>query len=129
MKEGMIMELRELYFKLGGSYDELIHRLRHESLIKKYIIRFLDDDTYKLMCEAFLEQDYELAFRLAHSFKGICLNIGLTSLHHDVNEFTELLRHYEQYSLDELSSAYKKMSISYKETLSHILQYKMANEL
>ena len=40
------MTLRECYDALGGSYDEVLGRLRSERLVQKFVLKFLADGSY-----------------------------------------------------------------------------------
>ena len=46
------MTLKECYAALGGDYDEVIGRLRSERLVQKFVLKFLDDGSYDLLCHA-----------------------------------------------------------------------------
>ena len=54
--------------------------------------------------------DYETAFRAAHTLKGICLNLGLENLYKAAYKVTEALRQKTDETtpemLDELRSSY-----------------------
>ena len=43
------MNLKECYRKLGGDYDEVLTRLYSEDMIRRFLIKFLNDGTYKLL--------------------------------------------------------------------------------
>ena len=45
------MNLKECYKKLGGDYDEVLTRLYSEDMIRRFLIKFLNDGTYKLLLE------------------------------------------------------------------------------
>ena len=59
------MTLQECYGKLGGSYDEVISRLRSERLVQKFVLKFLDDGSYETLVRAVGEKNQEEAFRAA----------------------------------------------------------------
>ena len=69
------MNLKECYRKLGGDYDEVLTRLYSEDMIRRFLIKFLNDGTYKLLLEKLEAQDYQEAFRAAHTLKGVCDNL------------------------------------------------------
>ena len=37
------MELRECYEAFGGDYKDAVSRLQNDALIKKFVLKFLDD--------------------------------------------------------------------------------------
>ena len=86
------MTLQECYAALGGDYDEVIGRLRSERMVQKFVLRFLDDKSYELLCGAMESGNYEEAFRAAHTIKGVCQNLAFTRLFESSNQLSEALR-------------------------------------
>lgn len=96
------MTLREFYAKTNADYDAVIRRLINETLVLKYLNKFLHDENFMQLQQAAAQQDYETAFRCAHTLKGLCLSLGLETLGEPVTALTEELRagrteHTEQY--------------------------------
>ena len=87
------MTLKECYATLGGDYEETIGRLRSERLIQKFVLKFLDDPSYDLLCSTMESGDYAEAFRAAHTIKGVCQNLGFTVLGASSSALSEALRH------------------------------------
>ena len=86
------MTLKECYERFGGDYEDVFSRLRTEGRIEKFIVRFLDDDSYDRLCECLASNDAEGAFRAAHTLKGIAQNFSFTKLFLSAEEITEALR-------------------------------------
>ena len=86
------MTLKECYAAMGGDYDETISRLRSERLVQKFVLKFLNDPSYDLLCSAMESGSYEEAFRAAHTIKGVCQNLGFTVLGKSSSELSEALR-------------------------------------
>ena len=86
------MTLRECYAAMGGSYDDAIGRLRSERLVQKFVLKFLDDGSYDLLCRSMEEKNYEEAFRAAHTIKGVCQNLSLSRLQDSSSRLCESLR-------------------------------------
>ena len=86
------MTIEECYQRLGGDYAALKTRLPSDSLIKRFIAKFLDDSSYSELCRALKEGQREEAFRAAHTLKGVCANLGFDQLGASASEMTELLR-------------------------------------
>ncbi len=86
------MTIRECYEMFGGDYEDVFSRLRTEERIEKFIIRFLDDESYSKLCESIASNDAEGAFRAAHTLKGIAQNFSFTKLFLSGEEITEALR-------------------------------------
>lgn len=47
------MDLKSCYLRLGGDYDEVLGRLHKESLVEKFLFKFLDDGSFRLLEESF----------------------------------------------------------------------------
>ena len=86
------MTLKECYAALGGDYDEVMGRLRSERLVQKFVLKFLDDGSYGLLCSSLGAGDREEAFRAAHTIKGVCANLAFNTLLASSEALTEALR-------------------------------------
>lgn len=86
------MTLKECYAALGGSYEDVLDRLRSERLVQKFVLKFLDDSSYDLLCRSMEAQDWPEAFRAAHTIKGLCQNLSFTRLSDSSSQLTEALR-------------------------------------
>lgn len=86
------MTIRECYKKMGGDFDDVMQRLGSESFIQRFAVRFLDDTSFQMIKDGIAKGDAELAFRGAHTLKGVCSNLGFTKLCEVSSELTEILR-------------------------------------
>lgn len=86
------MTLQECYAAMGGDYTDVIGRLRSERLVQKFVLKFLDDPSYDLLCRSLEGQNYEDAFRAAHTIKGVCQNLSIVRLGESSSALTEALR-------------------------------------
>ena len=86
------MTLKECYAALGGDYDEAMGRLRSEKLVQKFVLKFLNDGSYRLLCDSLAAGDREEAFRAAHTIKGVCANLAFNDLLASSEVLTEALR-------------------------------------
>ena len=86
------MTLKECYAAMGGNYEDAIGRLRSERLVQKFVLKFLTDGSYALLCRSMEEQNYEEAFRAAHTIKGMCQNLDFTRLYESSAQLSEALR-------------------------------------
>ena len=87
------MTLKECYAAMGGDYDEAIGRLRSERLVQKFVLKFLNDQSFELLCTSMESGNYEEAFRAAHTIKGVCQNLAFTALGKSSSALSEALRH------------------------------------
>ena len=86
------MTIQECYQKLGGEFAQVEKRLPSVGLVRKFIVKFLDDDSYSKLCLAMQNGQREEAFRAAHTLKGVSANLGFSRLLASAGELTELLR-------------------------------------
>ena len=86
------MDVKEFYEKIGVDYTEITNRLPSEALIKRVLLKFLDDKTFRNLAEAVEKRDFQEIFYAAHTMKGITANLGLHPLYREASELTELTR-------------------------------------
>ena len=89
------MNLKECYEAMDSDYDDVMRRLGSETLVRKFVLKFLDDTSFRELKEGLENQDAELAFRSAHTLKGVCMNLGFTKLFEVSSALTEELRDKE----------------------------------
>ena len=86
------MTMRECYEAIGGNYEDVLGRLQNDALIRKFTLKFLEDQSYLQLKQALENKNYEDAFRSAHTLKGVSQNLSFDRLYEVSNELTELLR-------------------------------------
>lgn len=86
------MTVREFYEMADGNYEEAIGRFLTDARILKYTRKFPASVNPGELEEAIIAKDWPLAFRLAHTIKGVCLNMSYVTLSRLSSELTELLR-------------------------------------
>lgn len=86
------MSLKECYAALEGDYEDVLGRLRSEKLVQKFVLKFLNDGSYDLLCSSLKTGNYEEAFRASHTIKGVCQNLSFTKLYESSHQLTEALR-------------------------------------
>lgn len=90
------MTLRECYDSIGSNFERAVTRMcNKESMLAKFAKKFPSDPTYTGLIEAFESGDMPTAFRMAHTLKGLSLNLGLDKLQESSSELTEALRNTE----------------------------------
>ena len=106
------MSLETCYSALEGDYQTVYNRLnKNERIVKKFVLKFLEDPSYELLEKSLKEKDYKEAFRAAHTIKGICQNLSFTRLYTSINLLAEALRSetaVDPESLPELVQAVEK---------------------
>ena len=111
------MTVKECYESMESDYEGVIGRIGSEGLIKRFVLKFLDDPSYLNLEKAIQEQNAEEAFRAAHTLKGICLNLGFDRLYKVSAELTEKLRESD---LNGYEAVYGKVQDEYKNTIDAI---------
>ena len=89
------MELEEFYKQVGGNFEDVKRRLFNEEFIRKFVLKFKDDETFDNLIDAFNKVDYKEAFRFIHTLKGISVNLGFDDLYQASCNLTECLREKE----------------------------------
>ena len=86
------MTLKECYAALGGDYDAVLGRLPGEKFVQKFVLKFLNDGSYDLLLRSMAEENWQEAFRAAHTIKGVCQNLDFTRLYRSSSQLSEALR-------------------------------------
>lgn len=115
------MTVKECYAALGGNYDDVVSRLMNERLVTKFVLKFVDDQSFSLLENSLNAHDCKEAFRAAHTIKGICQNLAFTKLGDSAVEMTEMLREREEYG-DDLMPCFEKLRADYIQTIEIIKQ-------
>lgn len=102
------MTLQECYVKIGGDYNDILHRFMNENMVRKFVLKFPQDNNMALFEESWAKKDYETAFRAMHTLKGVAVNLGFTALYNVSSALTEKLRSQEYDNLDGLIADVKK---------------------
>ena len=110
------MTVKECYEQMGADYEGVLGRLRSEVLIKKFAKKFLDDGSFRSLKDNLAQKNGEEAFRAAHTLKGVCANLGFTSLFQVSSALTEQLRGKEE--IRDCEELYKAVTEQYERTIS-----------
>ena len=86
------MTMQECYTALEGDYQDVLGRLYSEALVQRFVGKFLSDQSFQLLESSLKAENYEEAFRAAHTLKGVTQNLSFTKLYQSSHEITEALR-------------------------------------
>lgn len=112
------MTLQECYDSIGSNFEKAVMRMcNKESMLAKFAKKFPDDPTYNGLVEAFEGGDMPTAFRLAHTLKGLCLNLGLDKLQVSSSELTEALRNKDAVA-DNAPELFEQVKQDYEMTVN-----------
>ena len=78
------MDIKECYKEMGADYEDVLRRMGSDSLVERFTLRFLDDKSYQMIKDGIAAG--------AHTLKGVCLNLGFSSLYEVSAQLTEDLR-------------------------------------
>ena len=92
------MTVKECYEQMGADYEDVLGRLRNEALIRKFAKKFLEDGSFQMLKDGLAKKDGEMAFRAAHTLKGVCQN----HLYEPSFDITEKLRSRDTEGCEEL---------------------------
>lgn len=116
------MTLAELYERIGGSYGDAKRVLQMDKLIGKYIVKFLDDRSAEALFDAAEAHNDAALFDAAHTMKGVCGNLGLTSLAAEASALAEEFRPGSARTMDdaEIERRVDALRADYARTLEGI---------
>lgn len=104
---------RKLLEQHGFDIDGTMKRfLNNETLYKKCLKKFLDDESMDKLKTAYAEGNTEEAFKIAHTMKGFVSNLGMNKLYHLLIPMVEKLRDGHvpaQEELTALEDVYREM--------------------
>lgn len=115
------MTLKQFYDGIGGDYENVTARFGGERLVNKFIIKFLDDPTFKELENSLAADDCEGAFRAAHTLKGLCLNLGFAILYSAASDVCEALR---AQNMPKAKQLFPALEIAYHQTIAAIEKLK-----
>ena len=96
------MTLEQVYAAIGGDYKGVMERLPSADFVRRFALKFLQDDSFQNLKKALEEKDAPTAFRAAHTLKGVCQNLGFDALYVPSSALTEALRGGSLDGADEL---------------------------
>lgn len=115
------MTTRECYALMDADYNDTLSRLVSDSLIRRLLFKFAESKDLELLTNAINQKDYETAFRISHSLKGVSLNLGFTKLTDSSCALCEELRDGSP-SDNTTNVLLETMTCDYQQVLSAIRQ-------
>lgn len=103
------MEFIELLNKMEIDPDETIRRFcKNEGLLKKYLLKFSDEDTFWKLKKSVEDRDYEQIEMEAHTLKGVSANLGMKLLSSNCADMVNAVRSEEYRKLDDIFQMIEK---------------------
>ena len=75
------MTLEECYAQMGGDLGAALRVMESGTRLMRYLLRFLDEPTARMLFLALEDARWKDALRAAHTMKGLCRGLGLARLH------------------------------------------------
>ena len=113
------MTIRECYQAIDADFEDAYRRSPNEALIRKFALKFTEDKSMAQLTEALRSRSAEEAFRAAHIIKGLCLNLGFSSMAAPACELTELLRGGK---MDGCEPVYGRLAWEHEKTVRFLKQ-------
>ena len=119
------MTLQELYQSIGGNYEQAMRVLRMEKLLDKHIRKFAKNGAVEALLAAGETMDPTQMFETAHAVKGVCGNLGLTSLYDLASVLSDEFRpgNARQHSDEEVREKLDEVAALYKKATEGIAAY------
>lgn len=86
------MTVEHMYEITGSDYNDVVRRLGGEALVRRFVLKFINDPSFAELKSALADGRIDDAFRAAHTLKGVAINLGFTALYKPSAELTEILR-------------------------------------
>ena len=119
------MTLQELYYEIGGDYEQAMRVLRLEKLVDKHIRKMRTNLVVEELIDAGDRIEPSKIFEAAHAMKGVCANLGLVGLAGMASELAEEFRpgNRRRLSDEEVKTMIAKIDEAYKRTSDRIRRY------
>ena len=89
----MTAEKKKKLEEAGIDLGEALNRfMGDENLLERFLGKFLQDENFKKLTEAFENGDKEAALAASHTLKGVCGNLSMTALFDLLTEQVKKLR-------------------------------------
>ena len=105
------MNIKKFYEDTNSNYNSALSIMMNDMLIERMIRKFMENNSYNAIIDAYNAKNIKEVFVLAHSFKGVTGNLALTSLYNIASDLTELTRDKEEADID---SEIAKLKTEYK---------------
>ena len=102
------MNIKKFYEDTNSNYNSALSIMMNDILIERMIRKFMENNSYNAIIDAYNAKNIKEVFVLAHSFKGVTGNLALTNLYNIASDLTELTRDKETADIDKEIEKLKK---------------------
>lgn len=114
------MEFRDALISLDVNLPETLHRFSgNEGLLRRFVMRFPQDATYRELKDAIEQGDSQKIERTAHTLKGLSANLGFGKLQAACNDLVIAVRQGQGSSVPAL---YETVRAEYDKILQYLGQ-------
>ena len=78
------MELEEFYKQVGGNFEDVKRRLFNEEFIRKFVLKFKDDETFEILLMLLIKLIIKKPSVLFIPWKEQVLNYNLLDINHQI---------------------------------------------
>ena len=117
------MDVKELYAKLDGNYQEALTRLMNEALITRFVLKFKDNNGGEAVIKALESSDIKAIFETAHALKGVAGNLAFTALFDIASRICEKARGKAQDEKIDFTSDLVEFKAIYSKTISALEEF------
>ncbi|MDO4502615.1 MAG: Hpt domain-containing protein [Coriobacteriia bacterium] len=118
------MTPEELYQQAGGDYAEAKMRLMNDSMISRFVVKFLDDPTFAQLKEGWDAQDAGVIGTASHTLKGVAGNLALSTLYQSSMELCEMYRNGAPDDLDLAKATYERVCADHERAFAAISAFR-----
>ena len=115
------MDIKKFYLDTGSDYQAALSIMMNDMLIERMIKKFMENNAYQSIIDAYDVKDIKQVFALSHSLKGVAGNLALTKLFEIASELTEATRNKEEADIDNEISKLKSIYQNIVETYNSLL--------
>ena len=101
------MDIKRFYEETNSNYQAALSIMMNDMLIERMIHKFMENNAYRPIIEAYEANNIKEIFALAHTFKGVTGNLALTNLFNIASELTEATRNKESADISKEIEALK----------------------
>lgn len=101
----------------GADVDNTVRRfMGNEAMYEKFLKKFADNCNYAGLAESIAAEDYEEAFKCAHTLKGVSANLGLDPIYKASSDLTEEVRgkQKEEVNRERVQEIWRELEKAYK---------------
>lgn len=90
------MQIKKFYEETNSNYNSALSIMMNDMLIERMIRKFMEQNSFNAIIDAYEKNNIRDVFALSHSFKGVTGNLALTGLYNIASDLTEATRNKEE---------------------------------